>query len=128
MTPCARLFTFLFTLTLLGGCTSHPVRHLASDASLIKPGVTSREEVLTYLGDPDSRQTISASVERWIYYEENESTAQSMPFVGKFFGSKGYDQIVVTLDGDTVTDCRFSSFDAGEFDWSDDFSWQEPHK
>ncbi len=129
MTPFARLCTFsLIMLILLGGCTSHPVRHLASDASLIKSGVTKKDDVLTYLGDPDAQQTISAGVERWIYYEETESTSQKIPYLGKLFSSKGYSKIIVTFDGDTVSDCTYNSFEADEFDWTHDFSWQEPRQ
>lgn len=115
-------------LILLGGCTSRPVRHLASDASLITSGVTKKEDVLTFLGDPDAQQTISPTVERWIYYEETESTSQKVPYLGKLFTSKGYSQIIVTFDGDIASEVRYNSFDADEFDWSNDFSWQEPRQ
>ncbi len=129
MTPFARLFScFIITLILLGGCTSHPVRHLASDASLITSGVTKKDEVLTFLGDPDAQQKISATVERWIYYEETETASQRLPYLGELFSPEGYSQIIVTFNGDTVSEVRYSSFDADEFDWTDDFPWQEPRK
>ena len=96
-----------------------------AERHLVKPGVTTKDEVLTFLGDPDARQAMSATTERWIYYEERESTMQKTPYLGRFFGSSGYDQIVVTFDGNTAIDCRFSSFESDEFDWSDDYSWQE---
>jgi len=125
MTLCARMLVCLALLVFFGACTGSPVRHLASDAALIKPGVSTRDEVLTYLGDPDSRQTISATAERWVYYEERQSTLQQAPYLGTLFNAKGYEQIVVTFDGDNVVDVRFNSFDADEFGWSDDFGWQE---
>lgn len=128
MTPFARLLACFIMLLVLGGCSSHPIRHLASDASLIKPGVSSKDEVLTFLGDPDAQQMISTSVERWIYYEETETISQQMPYLGKLFSAQGYSQIVVTFEGDTVTECRYSSFDSDEFDWTDDYSWQEPRE
>jgi hypothetical protein len=127
MTSFVRLFTCFFILFMLGGCTSHPVRHLASDASLVKPGVSSKEDVLTFLGDPDARQMLSASVEKWIYYEEQETTSQKMPYLGKLFSADGFSQIAITFEGNIVSDCRFSSFDSDDFDWSDDYSWQEPN-
>jgi hypothetical protein len=127
MTSFVRLFTCLFMLLVLGGCSSHPVRHLASDASLVKLGVSSKEDVLTFLGDPDARQMISASVEKWIYYEEEETTSQKMPYLGKLFSSDGFSQIVITFEGNIVSDSRYSSFDSDDFDWSDDYSWQEPN-
>lgn len=125
MTHCARTLVCLALLVLLGACTGSPVRHLASDAALIKPGVSTRDEVLTYLGDPDSRQTISDTAERWVYYEERQSTLQQAPYLGKLFNAKGYEQIVVTLEGDSVVDVGYSSFDADEYGWSEDFGWQE---
>ena len=125
LTLILRLLVYSMIVALLWGCSNKPVRHLASDASLVKKGVSTKEDVLTFLGDPDARQTISASTERWIYYEESESTMQKTPYLGKLFGSSGYDQIVVTFEGETVVDCRFNSFESDEFDWSDDYSWQE---
>ena len=125
MTVFYRLLACLLLLLLPSACADKPVRHLASDASLVKPGVSTQEEVLTYLGDPDAQQMVSDTTERWIYYEELRSTMQKTPYLGKFFGAKGYSQIVVTFEGDVATDCRFSSFDSDEYDWSDDYTWQE---
>ena len=121
-----RIFVaLLFTLLMLASCADKPIRHLASDASLIKPGATTREDVLTYLGDPDAQQMTSETTERWIYYEERRSTMQNTPYIGGFFSAKGYSRIVVTFEGDTVVDCTFSSHSSDEFDWADDYSWQE---
>ena len=120
-----RLVTFLIVLLLLISCTNKPVRHLASDASLIKPGMTTKDDVLTYLGDPDAQQMTSETTERWIYYEETKTKMQNTPYIGNFFNAKGYSRIVVTFDGDNVVDCTYSSHDSDEFDWADDYSWQE---
>lgn len=125
MTAIARALLCLILSAMIAACAGAPVRHLASDASLIKAGASTKEEVLTYLGDPDSRQTLSDQQERWVYYEERKSDLQQTPYLGKLFNAKGYDQIIITFEGDTVIDCRFNSFDADEFDWADDYSWQE---
>ena len=119
-----RFLIFALTALLFCSCANKPVRHLASDASLIKPG-TSKEDVLTFLGDPDAQQMVSDTTERWIYYEERQSGFQKAPYLGRFFSAKGYAQIVVTFEGDTVVDCRYSSHESDEFDWADDYSWQE---
>ena len=124
MSHLCRFLIFALAALLFCSCANKPVRHLASDASLIKPG-TSKEDVLTYLGDPDAQQMISDSSERWIYYEERQSGYQKTPYLGRFFSSKGYAQIVVTFEGDTVVDCRYSSHESEEFDWADDYPWQE---
>lgn len=125
MTVFTRTLACLALLVALGACSGTPVRHLASDASLIKPGTSTKEDVLTYLGDPDTRQTVSATAERWIYYEQQPSTLQQAPLVGKLFSAKGYDKIIVTFEGESVVECRFSSLSADEFNWADDYSWQE---
>lgn len=120
-----RFFILLAVLLLLGSCADKPIRHLASDVSLIKPGMTTREDVLTYLGDPDAQQLTAEENERWIYYEERRSTMQKTPYFGRFFSAGGYSRIVVTFAGDTVVDCTFSSHESDEFNWADDYPWQE---
>ena len=118
------IFSILILLIAVS-CSHKPIRHLASDASLIKTGVSTRDDVLTFLGDPDAQQMASPTLERWIYYEELESSLQKTPYLGSWFSSKGYSRLVVTFEGDLVVDCVYSAYDTGEFDWSDDFSWQE---
>ena len=86
MSSIRKIIIFLSTLLLLASCADKPIRHLASDASLISPG-TSREDVLTYLGDPDAQQMTSETTERWIYYEELQSTMQKTPYFGGLFNS-----------------------------------------
>lgn len=125
MTTMIRVVSCILVLAILGACSSKQVRHLASDASLVKAGESTKEDVLTYLGDPDSQQMISATSERWIYNEERQSAVQKIPFVGNMFSAKNYSRIVVTFEGENVVEVRFSSFDSDEFDWSDDYSWQE---
>lgn len=125
MNPIMRALACCLLLLMATGCANKPIRHLASDAALIKPGTSTKEDVLTYLGDPDSQQQLSATTERWIYYEERPSTMQKAPFIGTFFDAAGYSQIQVTFEGDRVVDCRFSAHESDEYDWSDDYSWQE---
>ncbi len=120
-------FCILLCLVSLfvSGCYNRPVRHLASDVSLIKVGQSNREDVLVYLGEPDVQRMVSATLEEWVYVEEKESLYQQAPVVGKAFSADGYNKIVVTLDGELVVGCRFSAFEKDELDWSDDFSWQK---
>lgn len=115
-------FLALFVLT---GCYNKPVYHLASDASLIKAGKSSRQDVLMLLGEPDAQHMVSDDTEEWVYYEEDPSMMQKTPIIGDVFDAKGYGMIVLTLQGDAVTSCNYSSYDAGDFSWSDDYSWQE---
>lgn len=86
----------------LWGCADHPVRHLSSDVSLVKVGKSTRQDVQTYLGEPDRKQVLSSGREEWVYQEEERSSLQNMYLIGGFFSGNGYGTIVITLDGDLV--------------------------
>ena len=116
MTVLARLAVSCMVVLFLSGCTGQPVRHLASDASLITPGVSTRSDVLTYLGDPDERQEEAGEPERWIYLEEYLSTMQRTVGIGKWFGSGDFSRIIVTFDGEIVSDIRYNASETGEFE------------
>ena len=115
----------LGVLILVAGCSTPPVRHLASDASLITIGKSTRDEVLTFLGEPDSERMISPDTRQWVYFEEKPSTLQRAPLVGKSFKPLGYGMILLTFKGDLVIDCRYSSYDQDEFNWAGRYSWQD---
>ena len=112
-------------LLSLSGCSNHPVRHLASDVGMIKPGETTRQEALSLLGDPDSTRQVSASTEEWIYQEEDKSLGQKVPVVGGAFSSKGNKTVVLILKGNIVTAARYGAYEKGALDWKDDYTWQK---
>lgn len=118
MTVFVRLVLPCLVLVTLFGCAGHPVRHLASDVSLITPGTSTKSDVLTYLGDPDERQEKGTEPERWLYYEEQRSTIQRTMGFSKWFGPESVSRIIVTFDGDLVTDIRYNASESGEFDSS----------
>jgi outer membrane protein assembly factor BamE (lipoprotein component of BamABCDE complex) len=126
--PLCLLLVALFLAVTVGGCTKGPVRHLASDVCMVKPGQTSRQEVLELMGEPDSKRMVAASMEQWVYYEEDKSSLQAAPLVGGTFDPNGYHMVMITLAGDTVSICRYSAYDQDEFAWQDDYSWQEIKK
>ncbi len=119
---CSLLLVVGFVLT---GCSNHHVRNLASDASLITIGKSTRNDVLTYLGEPDAQRMASADTEQWVYFEEDKSIFQKAPIVGKQFSPNGYGMIVITYKGDLVTDCQYTSYDKDEFGWAGNYRWQE---
>ena len=125
--PLLRRYSILLLgiMVLLAGCATTPVRHLASDASLITIGKSTRDDVLTYLGEPDSERMVSADTKQWVYFEEKRSLMQKTPFVGKMFNPNGYGTILITFKNDVVVDCRYSSFNEDEFDWAGHYSWQD---
>ncbi|HID69130.1 MAG TPA: hypothetical protein EYP35_01405 [Desulfobacterales bacterium] len=126
--PFYLLITLLFLMLLAGGCSKTPVRHLVSDACMVSVGHTTRKEVLKLMGDPDAKRMINPTTEEWVYYEEARSSLQDAPLVGDMFDPDGYQMLVMTLSGDIVKTCRYSGFEADEFKWKDDYSWQEIKK
>jgi len=116
MTFFARLIVFCAALFLLSGCAGQPVRHLASDASLITPGVSTRSDVLTYLGDPDERQEEAGQPQRWIYREEYRSGMQRTVGIGSWFGPGSVSRIIVTFKGEIVSDIQYNASETGEFE------------
>jgi len=113
---------------VMSGCHNHPVRHLVSDVGLIKAGETTRQEVISLLGDPDSTRMVSATIEEWTYYDEDKSLLQQTPLMGEAFSSKGYNTVVLLLNGDIVSAARYGSYDKNEFDWQNDYHWQKIEK
>jgi len=115
----------LVMFVLLTGCYNKSIRHLASDASLIKVGSSTRNDVLTYLGEPDGQRLLADGREEWVFLEEKPSDLQRTPVVGGFFSGNGYDKIFIVLQNDIVQSCQFREYNEDEFDWADDYSWQE---
>ena len=67
---------------LLGGCYSKQVRHLASDAALIKPGESTIKDVHKYLGEPNGHRSVSPGVVEYVYYEDRPGFFGNMPVLG----------------------------------------------
>ncbi len=116
------LFCSLF---LLGGCYTKQVRHLASDAALIKAHQSTRQDVLRYLGEPNGHRTLSPGVEEYVYYEDRKDGIKKMPVVGGWLDPDGYEMLLITMDGDMVTGSEFRVFKEADQDWIDDFTWEE---
>ena len=102
---------------LLAGCStfSSPVRHLSSDVCLVMPESTTRQEVLSFLGEPDRRITTGDSLETWLYLKVNRSFTRKLPLVGDMVGSQDYETVTVTFTGDLVRTCIYRQFDEKEY-------------
>ncbi len=123
-----RLFSGFIVLILLlisVGCASTPTRHLASDVILIQPGVSTRAEVLIYLGEPDGTRTISPGVDEFVYHEKRKSRLSRIPMLGSFIDDKGYEMVIITFADDIVNELQFRTFNRADYAWVDDFTWQE---
>lgn len=115
----------LLTVFTLSGCYNTPVRHLASDSAMIKVGESKRNDVLTYLGEPDEQVILGNGVEKWMYKEYEHSMVKKAPMVGKYFGKPDYGTVAVTITNDLVTDITYGAWESDSGDWADDFSWQK---
>ena len=119
------LSVLMLTLLLLGGCHTKQVRHLASDASLIKPGQTTLKEAQRYLGEPDGRREVAPGVSELVYYEDRPGLFGTMPLLGSWTGPTGYEMIILTVENDIVTHSEFRNYNQSERKWMEDFTWKE---
>ncbi len=115
----------LTLLLFLSGCYTKPVRHLASDASLIKIGESTRVDVLQYLGEPNGRRNVGPGVEEYMYHEDKRNLLQRSPVIGSMMDAEGYELLIVTLTGDIVTGSEFRTFRKGEMERFEGFTWDE---
>jgi len=118
-------FFMLAFLALAGGCSFKPVRHLASDAALIKPGESTRKDVLRYLGEPDGRRTVGPGLEEYLYAETRKGQLGGLPLVGRLVDPASQEMVVVTLNGGQVTACEFRLLQKNDLTWREDAQWEE---
>ncbi len=115
----------LTLLLVVSACYNKPVRHLASDASLIKAGESTRTDVLKYLGEPNGRRNVAPGVEEYMYHEDKRNLLQRQPVVGSMMDAQGYEILLITLTGDLVTGSEFRTFKKGEMERFEGFTWDE---
>ena len=108
-------FLLVATLILAGCSLSTPVRHLSSDACLVLPESTTREEVISFLGEADRKITGGDDKEIWLYLKTNKSFSRKLPLVGDMLGSQNFETVSVTFDGDLVRACVYRQHDEEEF-------------
>lgn len=106
---------FCALVLMMTGCAKKNVRHLASDVCLITPEVSTREDVLTYLGQPDEQYEMTDGSETWFYHELRKSMLADTPYLGDKLGDKTYETVKVTFAGDIVRTCVYRSMSEEEF-------------
>lgn len=124
----SKIWSFILALLLVfgvSGCYIKQVRHLSSDVALLKVGVSTKEDVVVFLGEPDDQVVVGEGVEKWLYRDQHSSFMEKTPLVGKHIGSPAIHQVVVTLRNGIVAECIYSLTDADDLNWAKDFSWQE---
>lgn len=115
-----RYLSFLILLltipVLIFGCGSkEPVRYLASEVSLITPQKTTKQEVLTYMGEPNEKSVDMDRGEVWTYYQVNKDLIRKTPYIGDRFGHEEYDVVTITFQGEMVNTCVYRMLKQGEF-------------
>ncbi|MEN8142832.1 MAG: hypothetical protein ABFQ82_04465 [Thermodesulfobacteriota bacterium] len=109
---------FVATALFVVGCggKSSQVRHLSSDVCLVMPDSTTRQEVLSFLGEPDRKISKGENRETWFYLDVSKSFSKRMPLVGEKLGSAIYETVTVTFEADLVRTCFYRHFDKNEFE------------
>lgn len=111
--------TILFLLvitTILPGCFyKTPVRHIASEISLVVPNQTSQRELISYMGLPNEKKSISETEEEWLYFQVNKSFLRKTPLLGKKFGVEDYDVAIIRIKDNIVTSSQYRSLSEDEF-------------
>ena len=98
------------------GCAKKNVRHLASDVCLVSPEKTTKEQVLTYLGQPDEQYEMTDGGETWIYYDVKKTALSDTPYIGDKISEKKYEMVKVTFGGDIVQTCVYRLLTKEEFE------------
>ena len=101
----------------LTGCAgvSSPVRHLSSDVCLVMPESTTRQEVISFLGEPDRKIMSAENLEIWLYRKVNKSFLKKIPLLGDKLGSQNYETVTVTFEAELVKTCLYRQFDEAEY-------------
>ena len=101
------LYLLIILPFLLANCSSGPGRNLASEACLIRKGLSTRTEVFQLLGRPDRISRGPSGTEDWYYYHVNRSTLKKIPFLGEKIGEEEIEVLKVSFRGDKVVDCIY---------------------
>ena len=100
----------------MSGCAKKNVRHLASDVCLITPEKTTKEQVLTYLGQPDEQYEMAEGGETWIYYDVKKTALRNTPYIGDKIGEQKYEMVKVFFEGNTVKTSFYRLLTEEEFE------------
>ncbi|MEJ2333219.1 MAG: hypothetical protein P8Y08_10630 [Desulfobulbaceae bacterium] len=79
------------------------------------PEETTKEQVLTYLGQPDEQYEMAEGGETWIYYDVKKTALRDTPYIGDKIGDKKYEMVKVMFGGDIVRTCVYRLLTEEEF-------------
>ena len=112
-TPVILLFLALFVL--ISACAKKQVRYLASDVCMISPDKTTKQEVLSILGQPDEQYTEPGTDEVWVYYDAKESLIGETPYIGDKIADDQFEMVKVTFAGNIDRTCVYRSLSEEEY-------------
>ncbi len=102
------LYLLIVILSLsLTNCGGAPARNLASEACLIRKGLSTRTEVYQLLGPPDRIARGPSGTEDWYYYHINESALKKVPFLGEKLGEEEIEVLRISFQGEKAVDCIY---------------------
>ncbi|EEQ1636800.1 hypothetical protein ACIU6G_003326 [Escherichia coli] len=110
--------SFFIIVFLLSGCSTSGNQNLKSETpqslqSKIIKNKTTKTELLSKLGEPDTRTTLDDRNEQWKYFMSNNqfSATTFIPVVGLFTGGSQTQSKTLEIDfkGETVSKWTFSS-------------------
>ena len=97
--------SFFIIVFLLSGCSTSGNQNLKNE--------TTKTELLTKLGEPDTRTTLDDGNEQWKYFMSNNqfNATTFIPVVGLFTGGSQTQSKTLEIDfkGETVSKWTFSS-------------------
>jgi outer membrane protein assembly factor BamE (lipoprotein component of BamABCDE complex) len=109
------VFLFLSVVLTVTACSNKQVRYLASDVCLVEPDKTTKQEVLSYLGQPDEQYVEPTGEEVWVYYDAKKSMLSNTPYIGDQVGDEKFEMVTVTFNGDIVRTSVYRSMSEEEF-------------
>lgn len=110
--------SFFIIVFLLSGCSTSGNQNLKNETpqslqSKIIKNKTTKTELLTKLGEPDTRTTLDDGNEQWKYFISNNqfNATAFIPVVGLFTGGSQTQSKTLEIDfkGETVSKWTFSS-------------------
>ncbi len=110
--------SFFIIVFLLSGCSTSGNQNLKNETpqsllSKIIKNKTTKTELLTKLGEPDTRTTLDDGNEQWKYFMSNNQFNATIfiPVVGLFTGGSQTQSKTLEIDfkGETVSKWTFSS-------------------
>lgn len=112
------LIYFLFAISLISGCSTSGNQNLKNETaqslqSKIIKDKTTKTELLTQLGEPDTRTTLDSGNEQWRYFMYNNQFNAStfIPVVGLLTGGSQTQSKTLEIDfkGEIVSKWSFSA-------------------